>query len=166
MEQNISSTGKATQKNTRRGTTTGKAGSAFTKEERAAIKEAVQEFKTEQRRVKGGEEVDVESEVLAKIAEMPEPDRKMAERVHAIIRANVPGLSPRLWYGMPAYSKDGKVICFFQPAGKFKTRYSTFGFSDKAHLDDGEMWPNSYALMQLTSAEEARIIELVKKAVS
>ena len=108
---------------------------------------------------------DGESDVLAKIAELPQPDRAMAERLHAAIRAAAPALSPRTWYGMPAYAKDGKVVCFFQSAQKFKTRYATFGFSDKAKLDDGEMWPTAYALKKLTAAEEARLVALVKKAV-
>jgi hypothetical protein len=127
---------------------------AFTEEERAAIRDRVEEMKA-------GEG---ESVVLAKIAEMKEPDRSMAKRVHAIIKESVPSLTPRLWYGMPAYAKDDKVVCFFQPALKFKTRYSTFGFSDKANLDEGNMWPNAYALKGLTVAEEARISALVKKA--
>ncbi len=110
--------------------------------------------------------VDGESEVLAKIAEMVEPDRSMAERLHAIIKDSAPNLSPRLWYGMPAYTLDGKVVCFYQPSQKFKTRYSTLGFSDKANLDDNNMWPTSYALMELTSTEEARIITLIKKAIN
>src|SRR5213083_2580040 len=108
---------------------------------------------------------DGESEVLAKIAQMPEPDRAMAKRLHAIIKASAPALSPRTWYGMPAYAKDGKVVCFFQSAQKFKTRYATFGFSDKANLDDGNMWPVAFALKELTAADEARIAALVKKAV-
>ena len=112
------------------------------------------------------DEADGESAVLAKIAEMPEPDRAMGERLHAIIKASAPTLSPRLWYGMPAYAKDGKVVCFFQSAQKFKTRYATFGFSDEAHLDEGAMWPVAFALKELTAAEEARIGALVKKAVS
>jgi|SRR5215204_2443852 len=107
-----------------------------------------------------------EDDVLAKIAEMPKPDRAMAERLHAIVKASAPGLSPRTWYGMPAYAKDGEVVCFFQSAQKFKSRYATFGFSDKANLDEGDMWPTSFALKDLTGAEEARIVELVKKAVS
>ena len=111
------------------------------------------------------DKVDGESAVLAKIAEMPEPDRAMGEQVHAIIKASAPNLSPRLWYGMPAYSKDGKVICFFQNSQKFKTRYSTLGFSDKANLDEGVMWPVAFALKELTATEEARITALVKKAV-
>jgi len=112
------------------------------------------------------DKADGESAVLAKIAEMPEPDRAMGKRLHAIIKASAPALSPRLWYGMPAYSKDDKVVCFFQSAQKFKTRYATLGFSDKAHLDEGAMWPTSFALKKLTAAEEAKIAALVKKAVS
>ena len=112
------------------------------------------------------DKADGESDVLAKIAEMPEPDRAMAERLHAIIKASAPALSPRTWYGMPAYAKDGKVVCFFQSAQKFKTRYATLGFSDKANLDEGAMWPTAFALKELTAAEEARIAALVKKAVS
>jgi uncharacterized protein YdhG (YjbR/CyaY superfamily) len=111
-------------------------------------------------------EADAESEVLAKIAELRAPDRAMAERLHAIITASAPVLSPRLWYGMPAYAKDGKVVCFFQPAGKFKSRYATFGFNDPANLDEGAMWPVAFALTELTTADEARIEALVKKAVS
>jgi uncharacterized protein YdhG (YjbR/CyaY superfamily) len=111
-------------------------------------------------------EAEGENAVLAKIAEMPEPDRTMGGRLHTIIRASAPVLSPRLWYGMPAYAKDGNVVCFFQSAEKFKTRYMTLGFSDKANLDEGAMWPTSFALMELTAAEEARIVALVKKAVS
>ena len=110
--------------------------------------------------------VDGENAVLAKIAEMPEPDRSMGERIHAIIKANAPNLSPRLWYGMPAYSKDGKVICFFQNSQKFKTRYSTLGFSDKANLDEGSMWPVAFAVKELTATEEEKIIALVKKAIN
>ena len=130
----------------------------FTAEERAAMKERARELKADK--------ADGESEVLAKIAEMAEPDRAMAERLHALIKASAPALEPRTWYGMPAYAKDGKVICFFQSAGKFKSRYATFGFSDKANLDEGAMWPNSYALTRLTAAEEKTIAALVKKAVS
>jgi len=136
----------------------------FSDEERAAMKEHVQEMKKAARR--GADKVDGENEVLAKIAEMPEPDRTMGERIHAIVKASAPELSPRLWYGMPAYSKDGNVLCFFQNAGKFKTRYSTFGFSDKAKLDEGAMWPTGFALERLTAAEEERIAALVKKAAS
>ena len=128
----------------------------FTDEERAAMKERAKELKAE-----AGE-----SEVLAKIAEMPEPDRTMGERLHEIIKASAPSLSPKTWYGMPAYARDGKVVCFFQSAKKFNSRYATLGFSDKANLDDGAMWPTSFALKELSGAEEARIGALVKKAVS
>jgi uncharacterized protein YdhG (YjbR/CyaY superfamily) len=138
----------------------------FTAEERAAMKERAKELKTTGRRGPRAGKADGESDVLAKIAEMAEPDRVMAERLHAIIKATAPDLSPRTWYGMPAYAKDGNIVCFFQDAAKFKARYATLGFSDKAHLDDGAMWPNSYALTELTAADEARIVELVKKAVS
>src|SRR5882724_7862872 len=138
----------------------------FTDEERAAMKERVQELKAEARRGPRAKQADGESDVLAKIAEMPKPDRVMAERLHAIIKASAPALSPRTWYGMPAYAKDGKVVCFFQSAQKFKTRYATLGFSDQANLDEGAMWPTSYALTELTAADEARIGALVKKAVS
>jgi len=138
----------------------------FTDEERVAMKERVNEQKAAARRGPRADKADGESEVLAKIAEMAEPDRVMAERLHAIIKASAPDLSPRLWYGMPAYAKDGNVVCFFQDAQKFKARYATLGFSDKAHLDDGAMWPNSYALTELTAADKARIGALVKKAVS
>ena len=146
--------------------TTGKSLKGFTDEERAAMKERVQELKAAARRGPRADKADEESEVLAKIAEMPEPERAMAKRLHAIIKASAPVLSPRLWYGMPAYAKDGNVVCFFQSAQKFKTRYATFGFSDKANLDEGAMWPTSFALKELTAAEEARIGALVKKAVS
>jgi uncharacterized protein YdhG (YjbR/CyaY superfamily) len=145
-------------------TATGKASQGFTDEERAAMKERAQELKAEARANKN--RADGESDVLAKIAEMPEPDRAMAERLHAIIKASAPALSPKTWYGMPAYAKDGKVVCFFQSAQKFKTRYATFGFSDAANLDEGAMWPTAFALKKLTAAEEARIRSLVKKAVS
>jgi uncharacterized protein YdhG (YjbR/CyaY superfamily) len=137
----------------------------FTDEERAAMKERVQELKAAARRGSRADKVDEESAVLAKIAEMPQPDRAMGERLHAIIKASAPALSPRLWYGMPAYAKDGKVVCFFQSGQKFKTRYATFGFSDKANLDEGAMWPTAFALTELTAAGEARIGALVKKAV-
>jgi uncharacterized protein YdhG (YjbR/CyaY superfamily) len=138
----------------------------FTDEERGAMKERVQELKAAARRGPRADQEDAESAVLAKIAEMPEPDRAMAERLHAVIKASAPALSPRLWYGMPAYAKDGKVVCFFQPAQKFNTRYATLGFSDAAHLDEGTMWPTAFALTELTAADEARIGALVKKAVS
>ena len=140
--------------------TTGKASKRFTDEERAAMKERARELKA------AAGKADAESEVLAKIAEMPEPDRVMAERLHALIKASAPALSPRTWYGMPAYAKGGAVVCFFQSAQKFKARYATLGFSDKANLDDGAIWPTSFALKELTAAEEARIGALVKKAVS
>lgn len=147
-------------------TTTPKTSPAFTDEERAAMKERARELKTARSRGSRADKLDGESEVLAKIAEMMPEDRAMAERIHAIVKASAPDLSPRLWYGMPAYARDGKIICHFQDSRKFKTRYSTLGFSDKANLDDGTMWPNAYALMKLTPADEARIGELVRKAVS
>ncbi len=154
----------ATQKKAAKSSTTkGNAPSGFTAEERAAMKERAQELKAEARRAN---EADAEAAVLAKIAEMPEPDRSMGERLHAIIKASAPVLSPKLWYGMPAYAKDGKVVCFFQSADKFKSRYATFGFNDDANLDDGAMWPTSFALKELTAAGEAKIRALVKKAVS
>jgi uncharacterized protein YdhG (YjbR/CyaY superfamily) len=148
---------KATQKSTKDTTSKG-----FTDEERAAMRERARELKAESRAGKA----DGESAVLAKIAEMPEPDRAIAERLHAIVKTSAPALSPKTWYGMPAYAKDGKVVCFFQSADKFKARYATFGFNDAANLDDGTMWPISFALKQLTSADEANISALVKKAVS
>ena len=132
----------------------------FTKEERAAMKERAQELKAEAAKADG------ESALLAKIAEMPESDRVMGERLHAIITASAPGLTPKTWYGMPAYAKDGKVLCYFQSADKFKARYATFGFSDTANLDEGALWPVAFALKNLTATEEARISALVKKAVS
>lgn len=138
----------------------------FSAEERAAMKERAVELKTQARRGSRGKKADGEADVLAKIAEMPEPDRAMAERLHAIIKDTAPVLSPKTWYGMPAYAKDGKVVCFFQGAGKFNTRYSTFGFNDPANLDDGSMWATSFALTGLTAADEARIAALVKRAVS
>jgi uncharacterized protein YdhG (YjbR/CyaY superfamily) len=139
---------------------------AFTDEERAAMKERARELKAASRRGPRAGQADGESDVLAKIAEMAEPDRSMAERLHALIKASAPGLSPRTWYGQPAYAKDGNVVCFFQPAQKFKTRYATLGFSDKANLDEGTMWPTSFALTELTAAAEAKIAEIVKQAVS
>src|SRR3989449_2136660 len=148
---------KGTQKSAKSATAISKKFKGFTDEEHGAMRERVQELRAE----KG----DGEAAVLAKIAEMPEPDRTMGKRLHAIIKESAPVLSPRLWYGMPAYAKDGKVVCFFQPAQKFKTRYATFGFSDKANLDEGGMWPNAFALKGLTAFEEARIAALVKKAV-
>ena len=155
-------TKKGTRKPTRKA---GKAAKGFTAEERAAMKERVQELKAEGRRGSRAKK-DGEGDVLAKIAEMPKADRAMAKRVHAIVKENAPGLLPRTWYGMPAYARDGKVVCFFRSAEKFKTRYATFGFSDKANLDDGAMWPTDFALKKLTAAEERRIAALVKKAVS
>jgi uncharacterized protein YdhG (YjbR/CyaY superfamily) len=137
-----------------------KSTSGFTEEERAAMKERARELKAEKKKSDG------EADVLAKIAEMQEPDRAMAERLHAIVKESAPALTPRTWYGMPAYAKDGKVVCFFQDAQKFKSRYATFGFGDSANLDDGAMWPTSFALRELTAAEEAKIAALVKKAVA
>ncbi len=137
----------------------------FSDEERAAMKEHAQELKTAARRGSRAAKADGERDVLAKIAEMAEADRVIAERVHAIIKASAPTLSPKLWYGQPAYAKDGKIVCFFQPAAKFKTRYATLGFNDPAQLDDGTMWPTAFALTELTAAGEARIGELVKRAV-
>jgi uncharacterized protein YdhG (YjbR/CyaY superfamily) len=138
----------------------------FTDEERAAMKERSQELKAEAGRGRRASKADGESDVLTKIAEMQEPDRAMAEQLHAIVQASAPVLSPRTWYGMPAYAKDGKVVCFFQSAQKFKSRYATLGFSDQANLDEGAMWPTSFALKELTAAEEAKIRALVEKAVS
>ena len=146
---------KTTQKSAKR-TTASKKSKGFTDEERAAMKERVRELKSE-----GGER-----DLLAKIAEMPEPDRAMAERLHEIVKASAPALSPKTWYGMPAYAKDGKVVCYFQAAHKFKSRYATLGFNDDANLDEGAMWPTSFALKELTAAEEAKIGALVKRAVS
>ena len=149
---------KATQTSVRRDA--GKGDALLSAEERAAMRETL----NERRRARSGK-VDGESDVLAKIAEMPKPDRAMAERLHAIIKASAPVLSPRTWYGMPAYAKDGKVVCFFRNAGKFKERYAMFGFNDSAKLDDGSMWPIAFALTKLTAADEAKIRALVKKAV-
>lgn len=154
---------KETQKSAK-STTSGKKFKGFTDEERAAMKERARELKAEARANKN--KAEGESDVLAKIAELPEPERAMAERLHAIIKASAPTLSPQTWYGMPAYAEDGKVVCFFQSAQKFKSRYATLGFSDAANLDEGAMWPTSFALKELTAAEEARISALVKKAVS
>jgi uncharacterized protein YdhG (YjbR/CyaY superfamily) len=147
-------------KSTTRGTSEG-----FTDAERAAMKERAEELKAEARRGPRGGKGDGERDVLTKIAEMPQPDRAMAERLHEIVKASAPTLSPKTWYGMPAYAKDGKVVCFFQSAQKFKSRYATFGFSDQANLDDGAMWPTAFALKELTAAEERKIAALVKKAV-
>ena len=139
----------------------------FTAEERAAMKDHAKELKKEARRSSRADKAaEAERDVLAKIAEMGDSDRTMAERLHALITASAPDLSPRTWYGMPAYAKDGNVVCFFQSAQKFKSRYATVGFSDKANLDDGEMWPTSFALKEVTAAEEARIAALVRQAVS
>jgi uncharacterized protein YdhG (YjbR/CyaY superfamily) len=143
----------------------GKTFDGFTAEERAAMKERAKELKARPA-TRGAKAADEESAVLAKIAEMSEPDRVMAERIHAIIKASAPTLSPRLWYGMPAYAKEGKTVCFFQPAQKFKSRYATFGFNDDARLDEGTMWPTAFALTEVTAAAEAKIAALVKKAVS
>jgi uncharacterized protein YdhG (YjbR/CyaY superfamily) len=150
---------KATKKSTK-STTAKTSREAFTAQERAAIKERVKESKA------AADEAEGESAVLAKIAEMQDADRAMGKRLHAVIKSSAPALSPRLWYGMPAYAKDGKIVCFFQPATKFKTRYSTLGFNDAAHLDDGNVWATAFALMKLTAADEARIGALVKRAVS
>ena len=157
---------KETQKSAKSTTATSKKFKGFTDEERAAMKDHVQEMKASADRGPRADKADGESAVLAKIAEMREPDRAMGKRLHAIIKASGPVLSPRTWYGMPAYAKDGEVVCFFQPAQKFKTRYATLGFSDAANLDEGAMWPVAFALKALTAAEEARISMLVKKAVS
>ncbi|MDF2742818.1 MAG: hypothetical protein K0S88_4194 [Actinomycetia bacterium] len=147
-------------------TATDKTFTGLTDEERGAMKERAQELKAAARRGPRADKADGESTVLAKIAEMPELDRALGERLHAIIKASAPALSPKTWYGMPAYAKDGKVVCFFQSAQKFKTRYATFAFNDAANLDDGAMWPTAFALTELTAADEARIAALVKKAVS
>src|SRR5215218_7941573 len=157
---------KATQKSTKSTTAIGKKSKGFTDEERAAMKERAQELKAEARRGPRAHKAGEESDVLAKIAEMPEPDRTMGKRLHEIIKASAPALSPKTWYGMPAYAKDGKVLCFFQSAQKFNSRYATFSFSDKANLDEGAMWPTSFALKELTATEEAKISALVKRAVS
>jgi uncharacterized protein YdhG (YjbR/CyaY superfamily) len=137
----------------------------FTDEERAAMKERAKELKAESRRGSRTTQVDEEKAVLAKIAEMPEADRAMAERLHAVIKSSAPALSPKLWYGMPAYAKDGKIICFFQAAQKFKSRYATLGFSDEARLDDGALWPTAFALTELSPEVEERVAVLVRKAV-
>jgi uncharacterized protein YdhG (YjbR/CyaY superfamily) len=146
------------------GKSTTKKSKGFTDDERAAMKERAKELKAEARANKN--KAEGESDVLAKIAEMPEPERAMAKRLHEIIKASAPALSPKTWYGMPAYAKDGKIVCFFQSAQKFNSRYATFGFNDTANLDEGAMWPTSFALKELTATEEARIAALVKKAVS
>ena len=156
---------KDTQKPAKSTTAKNKTSGAFTDEERAAMKERAREERAAARRGPRAAKTDGESDVLAKIAEMPAHDRAIAERIHALIKATAPELLPRTWYGMPAYAKGGDVVCFFQAAAKFKARYSTLGFSDKANLDDGDMWPSSYALKELTAGSEARIAELIKRAV-
>ena len=156
---------KETQKSAK-STAIGRKFKGFTDEERVAMKERIQELKGEGGRGPRADKADGENAVLAKIGKMPEPERAMGKRLHAIIKASAPALAPRLWYGMPAYAKDDKVVCFFQSAQKFKTRYATFGFSDKANLDEGAMWPVAFALKELTATEEARIGALVKKAAS
>ena len=156
---------RATQKSTKSTTATGKNSRGFTEEERAAMKERAQELKAEARRGPRADKAGGESDVLAKIAEMPEADRAMAKRLHEIVKASAPALSPKTWYGMPAYANDGKVLCFFQSAKKFNSRYATLGFSDEANLDEGAMWPTSFALKELSATEEAKIGALVKRAV-
>jgi uncharacterized protein YdhG (YjbR/CyaY superfamily) len=155
-----------TQQSANSTTATDQTFTGLTDEERGALKARTRELKAEARRGPRAGKADGESEVLAKIAEMVEPDRALAERLHAIITASAPALAPKTWYGMPAYAKDGKVVCFFQSAQKFKSRYATFGFNDSANLDDGAMWPVAFALTELTAADEARIAALVKKAAS
>ena len=150
---------KSTKKSAKRATARGEKSQGFTAEERAAMKERAKELKAEARREDG------ERALLAKIAEMPEPDRSMGKRLHAIITASAPSLSPKTWYGMPAYAKDDKVVCFFTPASKFNERYASFGFNESANLDNGAMWPTAFALKELTAAEEKKIAALVKKAV-
>jgi uncharacterized protein YdhG (YjbR/CyaY superfamily) len=148
------------QKSAKSSTAIDKKSKGFTEEERAAMKERAKELKANK------DKAAAERDVLEKIAEMPAPDRAMAERLHAIVKASAPDLSPKTWYGMPAYAKDDKVVCFFRPAQKFKDRYATFGFNDKANLDEGHMWPTAFALTELTAADEKKIRALVKKAVS
>ncbi len=155
-----------TQKSSESTKATGEEPAGFTDEERVAMRERLQELKVDTRRSRRTDRADGEAAVLAKIAALPQPDRTMAERLHAIIKANAPALVPKTWYGMPAYARDGHVVCFFQSAQKFKTRYATLGFSDKANLDDGPMWPTAFALKELTDAEAAMIGALVRKAVS
>jgi uncharacterized protein YdhG (YjbR/CyaY superfamily) len=151
---------RASQKSAKSTTAINRKSKGFTDEERAAMRERARELKAEARKADG------ESAVLAAIAEMPEPDRALGKRIHAIVKASAPALTPKTWYGMPAYADDGKVVCFFQSADKFKSRYATLGFSDQANLDEGSMWPTSFALKELTAAEEAKIGALVKRAVS
>jgi uncharacterized protein YdhG (YjbR/CyaY superfamily) len=153
----MNDTSKSAKRTSAKDDTSGK----FTDDERDAMKERARELKA----ARGGK-ADGEGDVLAKIAEMPESDRVMAERIHAVVKASAPGLTPKTWYGMPAYAKDGKIVCFFQAADKFKARYATFGFNDNANLDDGSMWPTSWALTKLTLADEATIAALVKRAAS
>jgi len=157
---------KETVKSARSATAPGNEAKGFTDEERAAMKARVEELKAEEHRGPNAKKADGEDDVLAKIAEMPERDRALAERLHALIKASAPGLSPKTWYGMPAYAKDGNVVCFFQSSHRFKTRYATLGFSDKAKLDEGTMWPVAFALKELTADGEARIVALVKKALN
>jgi uncharacterized protein YdhG (YjbR/CyaY superfamily) len=157
---------KGTRKSPKSTSAIGKTFQGFTDDERDAIREHLQELKAERRAGSRANKADEESAVLAQIAAMPGQDRALGERLHAIIKANAPALSPRLWYGMPAYAKDGKVVCFFQSASKFKTRYATLGFQHPANLDEGAMWPVAFALTGLAAAEEARIAALVKKAMS
>jgi uncharacterized protein YdhG (YjbR/CyaY superfamily) len=165
MNQGKSTARKATQKSAKGTTAIGKTSKGFSAEERAAMKERAKELKAEALANKN--KAEGESDVLAKIAEMPAPDRTIAKRLHGIIKASAPALSPKTWYGMPAYAnEDGKIVCFFTSAHKFNTRYATFGFNDVANLDEGAMWPTSFALKELSAAEEARIVALVKKAVS
>jgi uncharacterized protein YdhG (YjbR/CyaY superfamily) len=155
-----------TSTSTKRSTSPSRKAKGFTDAERAAMKERARELKMESRRSGEGDRAVGERDVLAKIAEMAEPDRSMAKRLHALVTATAPTLSPRTWYGMPAYARDGKVVCFFQSAQKFKARYATLGFSDEANLDEGAMWPTSFALKQLTSVEEDRVAALVRRAMS
>ena len=157
---------KRTQKSPRSATAPRNKPRGFTDDERVAMRERLQEVQAESRRGASAGRADGESDVLAKIAALPQPDRAIAERLHAIIKANAPALSPKTWYGMPAYARDGNVVCFFQSAQKFKTRYATLGFSDKANLDEGHMWPTAFAVKELTAAEEANIGALIRKAVS
>jgi uncharacterized protein YdhG (YjbR/CyaY superfamily) len=152
--------GKSTQSSTKRTASTGKTSKGFTDEERGAMKERAKELRADKKAA------EAEADLLAKIDEMEGTDRTMAKRLHAIIKKSAPELSPKTWYGMPAYAKDGKIVCFFQPAAKFKTRYATFGFNDTANLDEGSLWPVAFALQKLTDAEEAKIGALVKKAVA
>jgi uncharacterized protein YdhG (YjbR/CyaY superfamily) len=157
---------KAARKSPQRATASEKTSKGFTDEERAAMRDRLEELKADARGGRGADNGGEESAVLAKIAALPQPDRAIGERLHAIIKANAPDLAPRTWYGMPAYAKEGKVVCFFQSGQKFKTRYATLGFSDKANLDEGQMWPTAFAIKELTAAEEERIGALVRQAVS